>query len=128
MSNHERPNGPSEAPGTILAGGIVLVGGAFAFLGVFSYLAARFHHPEILEGNRRTCSRLSWRPGPRVEVRGRSTVFCRSWSLAVIGCAAGIVAGWQYSDATILVAAVVFGLVVPFTLVVIAPTKLTHYR
>ena len=44
-------------------------------------------------------------------------------SLAVIGCAAGIVAGWGYSDATILVAAAVFGLVVPFTLVVIAPTN-----
>lgn len=44
-------------------------------------------------------------------------------SLAVIGCAAGIVAGWQYSDTTILVAAIVFGLVVPFTLIVIAPTN-----
>ncbi|MGZ5380146.1 MAG: hypothetical protein ACXWD8_19870, partial [Mycobacterium sp.] len=47
----ERPNGPSEARGTILAGGIALVGGAFAFLGVFSYLAARFHYPEVLEGS-----------------------------------------------------------------------------
>jgi hypothetical protein len=46
----ERPNGPGEARGTILAGGIALVGGAFAFLGVFSYLAARFHYPEVLEG------------------------------------------------------------------------------
>lgn len=44
-------------------------------------------------------------------------------SLAVIGCAAGIVAGWQYSDATILAAAVLLGLIVPFTLVVIAPTN-----
>lgn len=42
-------------------------------------------------------------------------------SLAVLGCAAGSVAGWQQSDAAITVAAVVFGLVVPFTLVVIAP-------
>lgn len=47
----ERPNGPSEARGTILAGGIALVGGAFAFLGVFSYLAARFHYPEVLDGS-----------------------------------------------------------------------------
>jgi hypothetical protein len=44
-------------------------------------------------------------------------------SLALIGCAAGIVAAWRYSDATILAAAIVFGLVVPFTLVVIAPTN-----
>jgi uncharacterized membrane protein len=42
-------------------------------------------------------------------------------SLAILGCAAGSVAGWQQSDAAITVAAVVFGLVVPFTLVVIAP-------
>jgi hypothetical protein len=44
-------------------------------------------------------------------------------SLAVIGCAAGGIAGWQHSDATIVVAAIAFGLVVPFTLVVIAPTN-----
>jgi hypothetical protein len=41
----------NEARGTILAGGIALVGGALAFLGVFSYLAARFHYPEVLDGN-----------------------------------------------------------------------------
>ena len=41
----------SEARGTILAGGIALVGGALAFLGVFSYLAARFHYPEVLNGD-----------------------------------------------------------------------------
>lgn len=44
-------------------------------------------------------------------------------SLAVIGCAAGAVAGWQYSDVMTLVAAVMLGLVVPFTLLVIAPTN-----
>jgi hypothetical protein len=44
-------------------------------------------------------------------------------SLAVIGCTAGSIAGWQQSDATIVVAAITFGLVVPFTLVVIAPTN-----
>lgn len=44
-------------------------------------------------------------------------------SLAVIGCTAGGIAGWQQSDATIVVAAIMFGLVVPFTLVVIAPTN-----
>ncbi len=44
-------------------------------------------------------------------------------SLAVIGCTAGGIAGWQLSDATIVAAAIMFGLVVPFTLVVIAPTN-----
>jgi len=51
LSVHERSHGPSEATGTILAGGIALVGGALAFLAVFSYLAARFHYPEVLDGN-----------------------------------------------------------------------------
>jgi hypothetical protein len=50
MFVQERPNGRSEATGTILAGGIALVGGALAFLGVFSYLAARFQYPEVLDG------------------------------------------------------------------------------
>ncbi len=44
-------------------------------------------------------------------------------SLAVIGCSAGIVAGWQRSDMVIVVAAVMLGLVVPFTLMAIAPTN-----
>lgn len=44
-------------------------------------------------------------------------------SLAVIGCAAGSVAGWQQSDTAIVAAAIIFGAVVPFTLVVIAPTN-----
>jgi hypothetical protein len=46
-----QPTVQGEARGTILAGGIALVGGALAFLGVFSYLAARFHYPEVLDGN-----------------------------------------------------------------------------
>jgi hypothetical protein len=37
-------------------------------------------------------------------------------SLAVIWCAAGIVAGWQRPNGVIMIAAVLFGLVVPFTL------------
>ena len=44
-------------------------------------------------------------------------------SLAVIGCLTGTIAGWQGSDAAIVVAAVMLGLVVPFTLIVIAPTN-----
>jgi hypothetical protein len=44
-------------------------------------------------------------------------------SLAVIGCAAGSFAGWERSDPAILTAGVALGLVVPFTLIVIAPTN-----
>lgn len=51
MSVQEGREARNEARGTILAGGIALVGGALAFLGVFSYLAARFHYPEVLDGN-----------------------------------------------------------------------------
>ena len=42
-------------------------------------------------------------------------------SLAVVGAVSGLIAAWQQSDGWIALAAVVFGAVVPFTLVVIAP-------
>jgi hypothetical protein len=44
-------------------------------------------------------------------------------SLAIVGCVAGLAAGWQRSDTTIVVAALLLGAVVPFTLVVILPTN-----
>jgi Domain of unknown function (DUF1772) len=44
-------------------------------------------------------------------------------SLAIIGCATGGVAGWQRSDVVIVAAAVLLGLLVPFTLMAIAPTN-----
>jgi hypothetical protein len=44
-------------------------------------------------------------------------------SLAVVGCAAGVIAGWQRSDPAIFSGGVALGLVVPFTLVVILPTN-----
>jgi len=44
-------------------------------------------------------------------------------SLAVVGCVAGLLAGWQRADATVVVAAALLGLLVPFTLVVILPTN-----
>src|SRR5688572_18096721 len=44
-------------------------------------------------------------------------------SLAVVGCLAGVGAAWQQQDAGMLVAALLLGLVVPFTLVVIFPTN-----
>ena len=44
-------------------------------------------------------------------------------SLAVIGSVAAGIAGWQQADAAVVIAAALFGLVVPFTLVVILPTN-----
>ena len=43
--------------------------------------------------------------------------------LALVGCAAGIVAGWQRSDLVLALAATLLGAVVPFTLVIMLPTN-----
>jgi hypothetical protein len=43
--------------------------------------------------------------------------------LALLGCAAGIVAGWQRSDLVLALAATLLGAVVPFTLVIMLPTN-----
>jgi uncharacterized membrane protein len=44
-------------------------------------------------------------------------------ALAIIGCLAGALAAWQLRDLTTLAAAILIGLVVPFTLIVIFPTN-----
>jgi hypothetical protein len=44
-------------------------------------------------------------------------------SLAVVGCTLGLVAAWTLRDALVLGAALLIGLVVPFTLIVILPTN-----
>jgi len=44
-------------------------------------------------------------------------------SLAIVGCLAGLAAGWLRGDLVIVVAALLLGAVVPFTLVVILPTN-----
>ena len=44
-------------------------------------------------------------------------------SLAIIGCLAGLSAGWLRQDPVIAAAGVLLGAVVPFTLVVILPTN-----
>ena len=44
-------------------------------------------------------------------------------SLAVLGCVSGLVGGWQRSDPAAVIAALLLGSVVPFTLVVIFPTN-----
>src|SRR3989454_10090557 len=43
--------------------------------------------------------------------------------LAVLGCLAGLLAAWLLRDGGVAVAAVLLGLVVPFTLIVIFPTN-----
>jgi hypothetical protein len=43
--------------------------------------------------------------------------------LAVVGCVAGLVAAWQDFDLSVVLAAVLLGAVVPFTLLIIAPTN-----
>jgi hypothetical protein len=43
--------------------------------------------------------------------------------LAVVGCVAGLVAAWRDADLVVALAAVLLGAVVPFTLLVIAPTN-----
>ena len=43
--------------------------------------------------------------------------------LALVGCAAGIVAGWQRSDLVLAIAATLLGAVVPFTLAIMLPTN-----
>ena len=43
--------------------------------------------------------------------------------LALVGCAAGIVAGWQRSDLVLGLAATLLCAVVPFTLAIMLPTN-----
>ncbi len=44
-------------------------------------------------------------------------------ALAILGCLIGLVAAWSLRDVTTAIAAVLIGLVVPFTLIVIFPTN-----
>src|SRR5687767_1139592 len=44
-------------------------------------------------------------------------------ALALTGCLAGLAAAWQRGDVPVLMAAVLLGAVIPFTLVVIFPTN-----
>ena len=46
-----RSQQPTLERGAVLSGGLALVLGALGFLGVFAYLAARFHYPDVLDGN-----------------------------------------------------------------------------
>jgi len=43
--------GPEARTGIIRAGQVALIAGAVSFVAVFSYLAAKFHYPEVLDGN-----------------------------------------------------------------------------
>jgi Domain of unknown function (DUF1772) len=44
-------------------------------------------------------------------------------SLAGLGCVSGMIGGWQRSDPAVMIAGVLLGSVVPFTLIVILPTN-----
>ena len=44
-------------------------------------------------------------------------------SLAIVGCASGLWAGWALRDLLVTIGAVCLGAVVPFTLIVILPTN-----
>jgi hypothetical protein len=44
-------------------------------------------------------------------------------SLALLGCATGLLAGWQERDVALVVGALLIGAVVPFTFIVILPTN-----
>ena len=44
-------------------------------------------------------------------------------SLAILGCVLGLLAAWLLRDVMVAIAAVLLGLVVPFTLIVIFPTN-----
>ena len=65
--------------------------------------------------------------GPELAVREFAPSYKRGTimqaSLAVVGCLAGLAAGWLREDPVIAVAALLLGAVVPFTLVVIFPTN-----
>jgi hypothetical protein len=44
-------------------------------------------------------------------------------SLALVGCATGLIGGWQLNDIGSILSALILGAVVPFTLIVILPTN-----
>jgi uncharacterized membrane protein len=65
--------------------------------------------------------------GPELAIREFRPSYRRAavmqGALAIVGCAAGALAAWQLRDPAMLAAAVLLGLVVPFTLIVIFPTN-----
>ena len=65
--------------------------------------------------------------GPELAVREFGPSYKRAavmqGALAVLGCLIGLLTAWMLRDALVAVAAVLLGLVVPFTLIVIFPTN-----
>ena len=65
--------------------------------------------------------------GPELAVREFAPSYHRATlmqaPLALVGCAAGIVAGWQRSDLVLVLGATLLGAVVPFTLAIMLPTN-----
>jgi hypothetical protein len=65
--------------------------------------------------------------GPELALREFAASYRRGTimqaSLALLGCGAGIVGGWQHGDPAVMSAGLLLGSVVPFTLLVILPTN-----
>lgn len=65
--------------------------------------------------------------GPELAVREFAPSYKRGTvmqaSLAVLGCAAAIIGGWQRGDPAVIVGGLLLGSVMPFTLIVILPTN-----
>jgi hypothetical protein len=93
---------------------IVAAAAAGLFAGAAIYISA-VEHP----------ARLSC--GTEVAVREFGPSYRRATlmqaPLAVVGCVAGLIAAWQDTDLVVVLAAVLLGAVVPFTLLVITPTN-----
>jgi uncharacterized membrane protein len=65
--------------------------------------------------------------GPDVALREFGPSYTRGAvmqaSLALVGCVTGVSAGWQLADRLVVLAAVLLGALIPFTLIVILPTN-----
>lgn len=65
--------------------------------------------------------------GPELALREFGPSYARAsvmqGALAVLGCLIGLLAAWLSRDGTVAIAALLLGLVVPFTLIVIFPTN-----
>lgn len=94
--------------------GLVAAASAFLFTGASLYISW-VEHPARLSLDTRSAA-LQWAPSYK-----RATVM--QASLAVTSCLSGAMASWFTRDVTWLVAAILIGLVVPVTLLVIWPTN-----
>ena len=93
---------------------VVATAAAGCFAGAAVYINA-VEHPARMSGGV-ALALTEFRPSYR-----RATVM--QVSLAVTGLLSGVLYGWQQADRTVLLAALMLGAVIPFTLVAIMPTN-----